>query len=80
MINQRIIHSSYGDKSVFLPSPIQQGAELLNRTAELALHVQTKEELVSKIREEMEPLVQTAGKKLEMVDDIHEVITFQGFH
>ncbi|KAJ3605399.1 hypothetical protein NHX12_027446, partial [Muraenolepis orangiensis] len=39
---------------------------LQNRTAELALHMQTKEELVVKIRAEMEPLIKTATRNLEM--------------
>ncbi|KAM4634707.1 laminin subunit gamma-3 [Polymixia lowei] len=51
----------------------EQGVDLLERTAELALHVQTKEELISKIREEMEPIIQTASKTLEMVDGIYEM-------
>ncbi|KAM3873803.1 laminin subunit gamma-3 [Diretmus argenteus] len=49
------------------------GAELLRKTEELALHLQTKENLIGKIREEMEPLIQTASKNLKMADDIYEL-------
>ncbi|CAL8406287.1 unnamed protein product [Arctogadus glacialis] len=38
---------------------------LLNRTAELALHVHNKEELVSTIQTEMEPVIQAAIRHLE---------------
>jgi len=49
--------------------------DLQNRTAELALHVQTKEELVNKTRSEMEPLIKTATRNLEMdvLSDVEEV-------
>ncbi|XP_029921853.1 laminin subunit gamma-3 isoform X2 [Myripristis murdjan] len=50
-----------------------EGVELLKKTKELELHVRTKEDLVSKIREEMDPLIQTANKNLEMVDSIYEL-------
>ncbi|KAJ3605945.1 hypothetical protein NHX12_027988 [Muraenolepis orangiensis] len=43
-----------------------QVESLQNRTAQLALHMQTKEELVDKIRAEMEPLIKTATGNLEM--------------
>lgn len=58
------------------PLPVEQGAELLKKTEELELHVRTKEDLVSKMREEMDPLIQTANKNLQIVDSIYEVITF----
>uniref|UniRef100_UPI003AAB3729 laminin subunit gamma-3 n=1 Tax=Centroberyx gerrardi TaxID=166262 RepID=UPI003AAB3729 len=51
----------------------EQGVGLLNKTEELVLHVQTKEDLISKIREEMDPLIETASKNLEMVDGIYEL-------
>ncbi|KAJ3605808.1 hypothetical protein NHX12_027852 [Muraenolepis orangiensis] len=48
---------------------------LQNRTAKLALHMQTKEELVNKIRPEIEPLIKTATGNLEMdvLRDVGEV-------
>ena len=47
----------------------------MNRTAELALHVQTKEELVSTIRTEMEPVIQAAIRNLEkdFLEEIQDV-------
>ncbi|XP_056158054.1 laminin subunit gamma-3-like, partial [Lampris incognitus] len=56
-----------------LDSNQTEDADLVNKTTDLALHVQTKEELISKIREEMEPLMQSATKNLERVDQIHEL-------
>ncbi|KAK6316218.1 hypothetical protein J4Q44_G00137420, partial [Coregonus suidteri] len=47
--------------------------ELSNRTAELAFHVQSKEELVSKIREEMKPRIQTAHNNMAAVEDIYKL-------
>lgn len=46
---------------------------MVKQTEELDRQIQTKDNLISKIREEMEPLKQTASKKLEVVDDISEV-------
>ncbi|XP_028456669.1 laminin subunit gamma-3-like [Perca flavescens] len=49
------------------------GEDLLKQTEELDRQIQTKDNLISKIREEMEPLKLTANKKLEMMDDISEL-------
>ncbi|XP_031173603.1 laminin subunit gamma-3 [Sander lucioperca] len=49
------------------------GEDLLKQTEELDRQIQTQDNLISKIREEMEPLKLTANKKLEMVDDISEL-------
>ncbi|XP_044031394.1 laminin subunit gamma-3 [Siniperca chuatsi] len=49
------------------------GKDLLKQTEKLDRQIQTKDNLISKLREEMEPLKQTANKKLEMVDDINEL-------
>ncbi|XP_034753093.1 laminin subunit gamma-3 isoform X2 [Etheostoma cragini] len=49
------------------------GEDLLKQTEELDRQIQTKDHLISKIREEMEPLKLTANKKLEIVDDISEL-------
>ncbi|KAA8584390.1 hypothetical protein FQN60_008175 [Etheostoma spectabile] len=49
------------------------GEDLLKQTEELDRQIQTKDNLISKIREEMEPLKLTANKKLEIVDDISEL-------
>ncbi|KAF7662191.1 hypothetical protein LDENG_00243610 [Lucifuga dentata] len=51
----------------------EQSVEMLKQTEELALHIQTKAELISKLTEGMEPLKQTATKNLKMVDDIYEL-------
>uniref|UniRef100_A0A3P8XGZ4 Laminin, gamma 3 n=1 Tax=Esox lucius TaxID=8010 RepID=A0A3P8XGZ4_ESOLU len=51
----------------------QPGVHLNNRTAELALHVQSTEELVSKIREEMEPRLLTAQKNMAAGEDIYKL-------
>ncbi|XP_021446264.2 laminin subunit gamma-3 isoform X1 [Oncorhynchus mykiss] len=50
-----------------------EGVELSNRTSELAFHVQSKEELASKIREEIEPRIQTAHNNLAAVQDMHKL-------
>ncbi|XP_076613354.1 laminin subunit gamma-3 [Chaetodon auriga] len=49
------------------------GEDLLKQTEELDRQIQTKDNVISKIREEMEPLHQTANKKLEMVDAVSEL-------
>lgn len=48
----------------------------MKQTEELDRQIQTKDNLISKMGEEMEPFKQTANKKLEMVDDVSEVTTF----
>ncbi|KAJ7988353.1 hypothetical protein DPEC_G00322680 [Dallia pectoralis] len=53
--------------------PGSEGVHLGNRTADLAFHVQSTEELVSKIREEMEPHILTAQKNLAAVEDIYKL-------
>ncbi|XP_059214275.1 laminin subunit gamma-3 [Centropristis striata] len=49
------------------------GEDLLKRTEELEQQIQTKDNHITKMREEMEPLKQTVNKKLGMVDDIREL-------
>lgn len=56
--------------------PVQWGEDLLKQTEELDRQIQTKDNVISKLREEMEPLQQTANKKLEMADAVSEVTTF----
>lgn len=52
-----------------------ESEDLLNRTLQLSLHVQTKEELISKIKMEMEPIIRTASRNLEVEtwSDVHEM-------
>nr|XP_046224234.1 laminin subunit gamma-3-like [Oncorhynchus gorbuscha]XP_046224235.1 laminin subunit gamma-3-like [Oncorhynchus gorbuscha] len=50
-----------------------EDVELSNRTAELAFNVQSKDELVNKIREEMEPRIQTAHNNMAAVKDIYKL-------
>ncbi|XP_071322534.1 laminin subunit gamma-3 [Trachinotus anak] len=47
--------------------------DLLKQTKELDGQIQTKDDLISKIRDGMEPLKQTANKSLDIVDDISEL-------
>lgn len=47
--------------------------DLLTRAKELDRQLQTKENLISKIGEEVEPLTHTTHKKLEAADDISEL-------
>lgn len=49
------------------------GEDLLKQTEELDRQIQTKDNLVRKMREEMEPLKQTANKKLEIEEAISEL-------
>ncbi|XP_034047896.1 LOW QUALITY PROTEIN: laminin subunit gamma-3 [Thalassophryne amazonica] len=48
-------------------------ADLTNRTAELDVYIQSKSDVVSKIREKVEPVIKTAHKNLDMVDDISQL-------
>lgn len=47
--------------------------DLRTRTSDLTLHVHTKEQLVSKIREEMEQKIQNAQSNMEKVEEIYEL-------
>ncbi|CAJ1070265.1 laminin subunit gamma-3 isoform X1 [Xyrichtys novacula] len=50
------------------------GEDLIKQTGELDRQIQTKEELIGKIREKMGPLKQTANEKIQKtVDDVSEV-------
>ncbi|XP_040915110.1 laminin subunit gamma-3 isoform X1 [Toxotes jaculatrix] len=49
------------------------GDELLRQTRELEQQIQTKDDLISKIGDRMDPLKKTANKNLEMVDGITEL-------
>lgn len=46
----------------------------MKETKELEQRIQTKDDLIGNIREEMESLIQAADKRLEMVDDIKKVL------
>ncbi|XP_071011165.1 laminin subunit gamma-3-like [Oncorhynchus clarkii lewisi] len=61
------------DPSLVPAANQSEDVELSNRTAELAFNVQSKEELVNKIREEMEPRIQTAHNKMAAVKDIYKL-------
>ncbi|XP_075954415.1 laminin subunit gamma-3 [Anarhichas minor] len=49
------------------------GEDLLKQNEELDKQIQTQDNLISRIREEMEPLTQTASKNLELLDDNSEL-------
>ncbi|XP_042251436.1 laminin subunit gamma-3 [Thunnus maccoyii] len=49
------------------------GEDLLKKKEELDQHIQTKDNLIGKIRDEMEPLIQTINKNLETVNNITEL-------
>nr|XP_020475128.1 laminin subunit gamma-3-like [Monopterus albus] len=54
---------------------IEWAKDLLKQTKELDRQIQTKDELISKIRDEMEAVKETTSKNLEMGDDITELQT-----
>ncbi|KAM6984916.1 laminin subunit gamma-3 [Aplochiton taeniatus] len=64
---------NYTDVRITPSANITDSIALLNRTAELDIHVQTKENLVSKIQEEIEPIVQTDKKNMEVVQNIYQL-------
>lgn len=45
----------------------------MRQTEETNQRVQTKDDRISKIREETEPVMKTARKNLDMVDDMKKV-------
>lgn len=47
--------------------------DLLKQKEELDQQIQMKDKLISKIREEVEPLKHAAGQKMEVMVDISEV-------
>ncbi|XP_035524349.1 laminin subunit gamma-3 isoform X2 [Morone saxatilis] len=49
------------------------GEDLIEKTEELDRQIQTKDNLISKIRAETESVKQNTNKKLEMVDDVSEL-------
>lgn len=51
----------------------ERGANLVKQTEELDQQIQTKQNLIGKIREEIEPLFQAANKSLEIMDDINKL-------
>ncbi|XP_028274254.1 laminin subunit gamma-3 [Parambassis ranga] len=51
----------------------ERGETLVRETKELEQQIQTKDDLIGSIRDEMEPLIQAADKSLEMVDDIKKL-------
>ncbi|XP_076014828.1 laminin subunit gamma-3 isoform X2 [Genypterus blacodes] len=50
-----------------------EGSQLLNQTEEMDLHVQSKDDIISNIKEETEPLAQAATKNLELVKEMYEL-------
>lgn len=63
-----------------LQFPFQWDRDLLRQTEELDRHIQTKDNLISKIRNESEPLIQSASRNLETVNGIAEVTIFLCLH
>ncbi|XP_053267613.1 laminin subunit gamma-3 [Pleuronectes platessa] len=51
----------------------QWGEDLINKTKQLEQHIQTKDDLISKIQDGLEPLKETVSVNLESVDDISEL-------
>ncbi|KAF3849317.1 hypothetical protein F7725_015814, partial [Dissostichus mawsoni] len=66
-------HAAKHTTEVSLRSTCRWGEDLFKQTEELDRQIQTKDNLVRKMREEMEPLKQTANKKLEIEEDISEL-------
>ena len=55
--------------------PVQWSEALLKQTEEMGQQIQTRDDLIRKIDEEMKPMKHAAYKKLEMLDAISEVTT-----
>ncbi|KAM9306899.1 laminin subunit gamma-3 [Pholidichthys leucotaenia] len=51
----------------------QWGENLVEKTEALDQQIQTKDELIGEIREEMESVIQTTDDSLEMVDDVNKL-------
>ncbi|TKS84714.1 Laminin subunit gamma-3 [Collichthys lucidus] len=71
LLNQ--MHPNNYTTEVSLDSTRRRAEDLMKQTEELDRQIQSKDNLISKMGEEMEPLKQTANKKLEMVDDVSEL-------
>ena len=55
--------------------PVQGLEDLIKKTKELEQQIQNKDDLISKIKDGLEPLKETVTVNLESVDDISEVST-----
>lgn len=58
-----------------LNSSVFQSEDLMNRTTELDISVQSKEHLINKTRNDIQPHVDSAEKHLKTVQELKQVIS-----